>query len=283
MPLCGCINSRFAPACLECGASFDEEEMDEAIRRQFAAEGERGASRVLRRRLAEKPENSDLLYARGLVLQTMGRTDDAMAALDRAAAAHRTNERSRSLSYGSKRRSCAKPDAAEKLRSTASALLDDVAWDQEGRAARRSHLRGGTHVSELRFDGPEKRRTLSVVRRAFGHRPIRTGGEAAPRGAPELDVLVDDLLVGELEKSLSLEELELTKAAVLDWLIEELEETMGVDATIKAAAEKRAETKTPVEPSPVPPAVGFLSGWMRGSKGLVSGRVPRPRRAGPGR
>ncbi|HEX9565965.1 MAG TPA: hypothetical protein VGA48_00020, partial [Thermoplasmata archaeon] len=103
-------------------------------------------------------------------------------------------------------------------------------------------------------------------------------------GAPELDILVDDLLVGELEQSLTPEELELTKAAVLDWLIEELEETMGVDATISAAAsEKRDETKPSAEPSPVPPAVGFLSGWMRGSKGLVSGARPKTSTRGAGK
>src|SRR2546428_412550 len=103
-------------------------------------------------------------------------------------------------------------------------------------------------------------------------------------GPPELDILVDDLLVGELEQSLTPEELELTKAAVLDWLIEELEETMGVDATISAAAsEKRDETKPAAEPSPVPPAVGFLSGWIRGSKGLVSGARPKTSTRGAGK
>src|SRR3989441_5024381 len=85
-PLCGCITSMFAPACLECGAAFDEEEMDEAIRQQFAAEGDAVLLAFYDARLGEKPENADLLYARGLLLQTMGRTDEAMASLDRAAA-----------------------------------------------------------------------------------------------------------------------------------------------------------------------------------------------------
>src|SRR5437667_6286940 len=105
--------------------------------------------------------------------------------------------------------------------------------------------------------------------------PEREAKRAEAAVSPELDILVDDLLVGELEESLTPEELELTKAAVLDWLIEELEETMGVDATIKAAIEKQAEAEPSAEPSPVPPAVGFLSGWMRGSKGLVSGVRPK--------
>src|SRR2546426_11610022 len=83
--------------------------------------------------------------------------------------------------------------------------------------------------------------------------------------------------------SLSQEEREHTKAAVLDGLIEKLEETMGVDATIKAAVTKRDETKAPAEPSPVPPAVGFLSSWMRGTKGLVSGARPKTTTRGAGK
>src|SRR5206468_1818329 len=55
--------------------------------------------------------------------------------------------------------------------------------------------------------------------------PAEPAAKRSATGAPELDILVNDLLVGELEQSLTPEELELTKAAVLDWLIEELEET----------------------------------------------------------
>src|SRR3989442_15006093 len=58
---------------------------------------------------------------------------------------------------------------------------------------------------------------------------------------------------------------------------------MGVDATIKAAVAKRDETKALAEPSPVPPAVGFLTGWMRGTKGLVSGARPKTTTRGAGK
>src|SRR2546426_2800585 len=191
-PLCGCITSAFAPACLECGAAFDEEEMDEAIREQFATEGDAALLSFYDARLGENPENADLLYARGLLLQTMGRTDEAIESLDRAAAAAPDERKIRVAQLRIQAKELRKPHAAEKLRSTAS--------------------------------------------------------------------------------------------AVLDWLIEELEETMGVDATIKAAAsEKRDETKPAAEPSPVPPAVGFLSGWMRGSKGLVSGARPKTSTRGAGK
>src|SRR5213593_1004635 len=282
-PLCGCITSMFAAACLECGAAFDEEEMDEAIRQQFAAEGDAALIAFYDARLAEKPENADLLYARGLLLQTMGRTDEAMAALDRAAAAAPDERKIKVAQLRIQAKELRKPDAAEKLRSTASSLLDDVAWDQE--IAQLDDL--------LSEEGPTCPSCGSTVPRSValcpscGARLVAALPEPeqkrAPGGAPELDILVDDLLVGELEKSLSPEELELTKAAVLDWLIEELEETMGVDATIKAAAEKRDETKAPAEPSPVPPAIGFLSGWIRGSKGLVSGARPKTTTRGAGK
>src|SRR2546425_831618 len=282
-PLCGCITSMFASACLECGAAFDEEEMDEAIRQQFVAEGDAALLAFYDARLAEKPENADLLYARGLLLQTMGRTDEAMAALDRAAAAAPDERKIKVAQLRIQAKELRKPDAAEKLRSTASSLLDDVAWDQE--VAELDDLISG--------EGPACPSCGSTVPGnvalcpSCGARliaaPPELEAKPAPSGAPELDILVDDLLVGELEKSLSPEELELTKAAVLDWLIEELEETMGVDATIKAAVEKRDETKAPAEASPVPPAVGFLSGWMRGSKGLVSGARPKTSTRGAGK
>src|SRR3989454_302342 len=282
-PLCGCITSMFASACLECGAAFDEEEMDEAIRQQFAGEGDAALLAFYDARLAEKPENADLLYARGLLLQTMGRTDDAIAALDRAAAAAPDERKIKVAQLRIQAKELRKPDAAEKLRSTASSLLDDVAWDQE--VAELDDLISG--------EGPTCPSCGSTVPRnialcpSCGARlivaPPELEAKPAPSGALELDILVDDLLVGELEKSLSPEELELTKAAVLDWLIEELEETMGVDATIKAAVEKRDETKAPAEASPVPPAVGFLSGWMRGSKGLVSGARPKTSTRGAGK
>src|SRR3989449_737860 len=282
-PLCGCITSAFAPACLECGAAFDEEEMDEAIREQFATEGDAALLSFYDARLGENPENADLLYARGLLLQTMGRTDEAIESLDRAAAAAPDERKIRVAQLRIQAKELRKPDAAEKLRSAASALLDDVAWDQE--VARLDQL-----ISESEPTCPSCGSTVpgnvalcpSCGARLAGA-PPEPAAKRSATGAPELDILVDDLLVGELEQSLTPEELELTKAAVLDWLIEELEETMGVDATIKAATEKRDETKAAAEPSPVPPAVGFLSGWMRGSKGLVSGARPKTSTRGAGR
>src|SRR3989454_603598 len=193
-PLCGCITSAFAPACLECGAAFDEEEMDEMIREQFASEGD-------------------------------------------------------------------------------AALLDHLISES------------GPTCPSCGSEVPRNVALCPSCGARLTSAPAEPAAKRSATGAPELDILVNDLLVGELEQSLTPEELELTKAAVLDWLIEELEETMGVDATISAAAasEKRDETKPAAEPSPVPPAVGFLSGWMRGSKGLVSGARPKTSTRGAGK
>ena len=283
-PLCGCITSTFAPACLECGAAFDEEEMDEAIREQFASEGDAALLDFYDTHLAEKPENADLLYARGLLLQTMGRTDEAIETLDRAAAAAPDERKIKVAQLRIQAKELRKPDAAEKLRSTASALLDDVAWDQE--IAQLDHLisESGPACPSCGSEVPRNVALCPSCGARLAGAPAEPAAKRSAAGAHELDILVDDLLVGELEQSLTPQELELTKAAVLDWLIEELEETMGVDATISAAAsEKRDETKPAAEPSPVPPAVGFLSGWMRGSKGLVSGARPKTSTRGAGK
>src|SRR2546427_9863175 len=206
-PLCGCITSMFAPACPECGAAVDEEEMDEAIPQQFAVEGDAALLAFYDARLTDKPENPDLLYARGLALQTMGRTDEAIAALDRAATAAPDERKIKVAQLRIQAKELRKPDAAEKLRSTASSLLDDVAWDQE--VAELDDLISG--------EGPACPSCGSTVPGnvalcpSCGARliaaPPELAAKPAPRGAPELAILVDDLLVGELEKSLSPEEL----------------------------------------------------------------------------
>src|SRR5213080_727982 len=181
----------------------------------------------------------------------MGRTDEAIQTLDRAAAAAPDERKIRVAQLRIQAKELRKPDAAEKLRSAASALLDDVAWDQE--VARLDQL-----ISESEPTCPSCGSTVPgnvALCPSCGARLAGTPPEPAAKrsatGAPELDILVDDLLVGELEQSLTPEELELTKAAA--------------------------------EPSPVPPAVGFLSGWMRGSKGLVSGARPKTSTRGAGR
>src|SRR2546429_5639210 len=231
--------------------------MDEMIREQFASEGDAALLAFYDARWGEKPETAALLYARGLLLQTMGGPDGAIGTLDGDAAAAADERKVRVAQLRIQAKELRKPDAAEKLRSTASALLDDVAWDQE--IAQLDHLisESGPTCPSCGSEVPRNVALCPSCGARLTSAPAEPAAKRSATGAPELDILVNDLLVGELEQSLTPEELELTKAAVLDWLIEELEETMGVDATISAAAsEKRAETKPAAEPSPVPPAVG---------------------------
>ncbi|TLZ68655.1 MAG: zinc ribbon domain-containing protein, partial [Methanobacteriota archaeon] len=173
-------------------------------------------------------------------------------------------------------------------RSTANSLLDDVAWEEEvaqldrviSEAERECPSCGATVPAEMALC-PSCGMRLSIPKPA----PAPKRAESSP--TPELDALVDDLLVGELEESLSEDELEKTKAAVLDWLILELEESMAPETQIVHPAEKEKaeapEEKLPPVPSPLAESIGFLSQWVRGSRGLVSGLRPKHGPRGSGR
>ncbi len=83
-PLCGTATSLFATRCHDCGAVFDEEELDEEFRREVEREEEKGLLAYYDVRLLESPEDAALHYARGVLLLSMGRAADALASLDRA-------------------------------------------------------------------------------------------------------------------------------------------------------------------------------------------------------
>jgi hypothetical protein len=264
--------------------------MDEPIRRQFAAEGDGVLLTFYDGRLVETPANPDLLYARALLLQSLGRNDEAIEALDRAAATATDTRKIKVAQLRIQAKEFRRPNVAEKLRSTASALVEDVAWDQE--AAGLDHLisKAGFVCPSCGAAVPRETATCpSCGARLIGApsgpaskpRPSRAKEPVTTVTSPELDTLVEDLLVGELEQSLTSEELQLTKAAVVDWLIAELEETMDTEPVLEAPPEPKGEGKAAAEPSPLSTSVSFLSGWMRGSRGLVSGlRRKRSRRAG---
>ena len=256
-PLCGCRTSAFAPACLECGAAFDEEEMDEEIRGQFAKDGDEALLGFYDGRVAANPDDAGLLFARGLLLEAMGRFREAFESLDRAVFIAPDSKEIKVALLRVQSKQIRKPGQAEELRSTASALLDDAAWDQE--------------VAELDqlFAQPES----APLPRPPEPEPAKP---SRPRESPELDLLVDDLLVGELERSLSTDDLDKTKAAVLDWLIQELEESLRPDDQILPATKEPSRAPAPVtaESSPLVASVGFISRWMRGSRGLVTGKPP---------
>jgi len=274
-PLCGCVTSVFAPSCSECGAIFDEEEMDEQIRAQFASAGEAGLLGFYDGRLAAKPEDPDILYARGLFLESLGRTDEAIESLDRARSKAPDARKFKVALLRIQATQARKPELAEKIRSTATSLLDDVFWDQEVAELDDVIARAGPACDQCGRPLPEDADRCPACGAAVGGPAEEAPAPQAERPSPELDTLVDDLLVGELEESLSADELDRTKAAVLDWLIQELEESMRPEEKALAAPEnEQGEYKAPT-PSPLASSVGFLSGWMRGSRGLVS--VVRPK------
>jgi len=275
-PLCRCLTSAFAPHCIECGATFDEEEMDEDIRRSFAEEGDTALAAFYAGRLSERPDDSELWYAQGLLLESLGRPDEAIAALDRAASKAPDSKKVKVAQLRLQAKHLRKPEVAAKLRSTASALLDDVAWEQEvaqldqliSQAEQACPHCGAMVPAEMALC-PSCGMRLSVP--VVPPPPRRP----EPSQTPELDALVDDLLVGELEESLTDDELEKTKAAVLDWLIEELEESMAPDAQVILPRAKVESKKVPPEATPIHESIGFLSSWMKGSRGLVSGLRPK--------
>jgi len=274
-PLCGCMTSAFAASCSECGASFDEEEMDEEIRRQFAADGKAGLLAFYDGGLADKPEDADILYARGLFLESLGRIDEAIESLDRARSKQPDARKFKVALLRIQASHARNPGVAEKIRTTAGSLLDDVSWDQEVAELDDILARAGRSCDRCGRALPE-----GADRCPACGAPVGSAEEPAPlpraeRASPELDTLVDDLLVGELEESLSPDELDRTKAAVLDWLIEELEESMRPeDKTSSVPTEEPGEAEA-ATPSPLASSVGFLSGWMRGGRGLVSGARPK--------
>ncbi len=130
-PLCGCVTSAFSSDCLECGAPFDEEEMEEDIRRAFAQEGSAALIAFYDGRLAKRPDDAEMLYARGLLLDSVGRVDAAVTSLDLAVSLAPDAKKIKVAQLRLQAKLFQRPGAATKLRSTASSLLDDVAWDEE--------------------------------------------------------------------------------------------------------------------------------------------------------
>ncbi len=84
-PLCECVTSLFAKGCSDCGAVFDEEEIDDELRREVTKELEKGLLAFYDVHLEETPKDGDLWYARALVLLDIQELQEAMRSIDMAA------------------------------------------------------------------------------------------------------------------------------------------------------------------------------------------------------
>ena len=83
-PLCGCVTSLFAKGCSDCGALFDEEELDDELRREVAKELDKGLLAFYDVHLEETPEDAELWYARALLLLDIKELQEAMRSIDMA-------------------------------------------------------------------------------------------------------------------------------------------------------------------------------------------------------
>ena len=83
-PLCGCVTSLFAKSCTDCGAVFDEEELDDEVRREVQKELEKGLLAFYDVHLEEAPDDADLWYARALLLLDINELQEAMKSIDMA-------------------------------------------------------------------------------------------------------------------------------------------------------------------------------------------------------
>jgi hypothetical protein len=82
-PLCGTVTSSFASRCYDCGAAFDEEQLDEDFRKEVEREEEKGLLAYYDVRLLENPDDTRLHAARAALLAGVGRPAEALTALDR--------------------------------------------------------------------------------------------------------------------------------------------------------------------------------------------------------
>src|SRR5438034_6313178 len=83
-PLCGCVTSLFAKGCSDCGAVLDEEELDADLRREVTKELGKGLLAFYDVHLEETPDDTDLWYARALLLLDIDELPEAMKSIDMA-------------------------------------------------------------------------------------------------------------------------------------------------------------------------------------------------------
>ena len=299
-PLCACPTSLFASSCLDCGAFFDEEETDLETRERLAGEAPASLLSFYDLRLEDDPEDADLWYARGLLLESLGQDTGALESLERAKA---LSPGTRKVTVAITRLLSKTPPASggsDRLRSMLHTMVEDVAFEQEMTAVQRSLGLEGPACPFCDEPVPPDARTCPACSMTL---PSRTLPEAArPKVEEEQDLLaslLEDLrrearapepvaelepstpptldgMVQAFEESLSPEELEAAQGATLDWLMDELEESIGPEEAPSPAP----PTHPSSSPAPasglgarfhIPTSRGFLSRSRVQRRGFVNG------------
>jgi len=294
-PLCSCLTSGFSVSCRDCRAAFEEEEMDEAARANLIRDGDQGLLAFYDLRLMDEADDEDLWYARGILLDSLGRPKEALESFEKASA---LNPGKRKVAIARSRvlaRVTNEPTAAEQLRTTLREVVNTAALEQELVDFQRSVeveegvpscVRCGKSIPV----GAEK---CPACGAAVGGPPAEERDELdlpeAP--APEQEMQTLDSILGELEAAPEREEPEPSVVS----------ETKPEPERVTAASETQEETPKPVVPPREPDSphvstpsgfrtrsflhrrpkrgrgTGFVNGAVNGTglvngKGLVNGR-----------
>jgi len=292
-PLCGCVTSAFSSTCLECGATFEEEEMDEEVRRSLVEDGEQGLLAFYDLCLQDEPNEAELWYARGLLLEAMGEDEEATRSLDHAASLSSHKKiavvRTRLLSKSSH-----EPGVPDRLRSMLQEIVDETGLDEELKAFQQSLSDRGPTCQVCDEPLPPGAVVCPACSTAVGKAPSPPAVGKPPE-TKILDSLMDELsrpppkvepepttpasfesIIEKFEESMSPEEVEQTRIATLDWLMGELEESVtsqGEEApSPKAPAPRPLATPSAAGRDHVSTRAGFLSKSLFRRQGLATGK-----------
>ena len=236
-PLCGCVTSLFSKACADCGAAFDEEEMDDELRREVRGEHEKGLLAFYDVHGEETPDDADLWYARALLLIDMGEFPEALKSIETATRLDPTSRRVMTVRSRVLASMQETTQSAEALRGSLTGLI---------RAA------GGQQVQVLEEEAavdPEVKATSEALESlsALAERECPTCGEPV---VP--DARVCPACGNKLEAVPSLREL---AAQLLE------EEPLADEAAAhEAVPEARAEPERAIEPAPSVPGISKREG-----------------------
>ncbi len=278
-PLCGCVTSSFALSCRDCRAAFDEEEMDEEARRTLLRDGDQGLLAFYDLRLMDDPEDADLWYSRGVLLDGMGRPQDALQSFDRAAAAAPSKRkiaiaRSRTLTKITN-----EPTAAAQLRSTLKEVVDTAALEQEMADFQRSVLEEPPACASCGEPLPPNVALCPSCGARIAQEPSEPEELELPEAPKAAEIEPLDNLLGELRRSLAPEEV---KPVPTGPAAEAAPATSDEPAPRKPEEGEAHGGKLPLHATPPAPEPSHVSGskgfrtrslFRRGRKDRATGRT----------